>query len=340
VFAHKNILGGNHKDNLFGGPVVSADPGDGSGVDLTTLTPAQLDALNTKIAGENSFVASMQANKVDFFISGHDHHHYYSYLTSPDGQSKTRQIIAQSDSSKFYIPKTPVSALDTPIQQDLGRIGYYIFNVKGSMVTVDYYGDAAGANNYQGPFNFVKMATFSYSLNGAGNLVPEGGSYVMSDDTSVASGMDKGFVGTTMSILDGVNSSPATTNYGKPYSAYVTTSWSQGGGVLTSDVLGLSGMSTLSGAQTDPYVLSMNFKPVLLYRALIRMGRFGLLAKNAERKWVPAVQLNTPADMNFVLGPWNASYGLGTYGVDLASGTAWAVLNYNGEFAVGKIPFH
>jgi hypothetical protein len=84
----------------------------------------------------------------------------------------------------------------------------------------------------------------------------------------------------------------------------------------------------------------MNFKPVLLYRALIRMGRFGLLAKNAERKWVPAVQLNTPADMNFVLGPWNASYGLGTYGVDLASGTAWAVLNYNGEFAVGKIPFH
>jgi hypothetical protein len=43
VFSHKNLLGGNHKDNLFGGPVVATDPGDGWGVITTTLTPSQLD---------------------------------------------------------------------------------------------------------------------------------------------------------------------------------------------------------------------------------------------------------------------------------------------------------
>jgi hypothetical protein len=37
-----------------------------------------------------------------------------------------------------------------------------------------------------------------------------------------------------------------------------------------------------------------------------------------------------------VLGPWNASYTLGTYGLDPATHTAWAILNYNGDFAVGS----
>jgi hypothetical protein len=34
-----------------------------------------------------------------------------------------------------------------------------------------------------------------------------------------------------------------------------------------------------------------------------------------------------------VTGPWKASYGLGTYGVDPGTKTVWAVLNYNADFA-------
>jgi hypothetical protein len=48
--------------------------------------------------------------------------------------------------------------------------------------------------------------------------------------------------------------------------------------------------------------------------------------------------MNPPAGGNFVLGPWNASYPLGVYGLDLSTHTAWAVINYNGEFAVGQFP--
>ena len=339
VFTHKNLLGGNHKDNLFGGQVAANDPGDGNGIDLSTLSADQLNALNAKVTAEDNFVASMQTNKVDFFISGHDHHHYYSIVTSPDGYV-VRQIIGQSDSSKFYVPKSPVSALDAPIQQDLGRIGYYIYTVDGPMVTVDYYGDSTGGNNYKGPFDFVKMSSFSYSINGIQRLVAEKGSYVMSDNTSVASLIDRGYRGTTMSILSGTNSSSSATNYGKPLNAYVTTSWDSGPLYLFSDILFLGGISKVSGDSTDPYVLSMSFKPNLLSRFLAHSGRFGLMAKNAEGKWVGAAQLNTPADGKFVLGAWNASYGLGTYGVDLSNNTAWAVVNYNGEFSAGLFPQH
>jgi hypothetical protein len=36
-----------------------------------------------------------------------------------------------------------------------------------------------------------------------------------------------------------------------------------------------------------------------------------------------------------VLGPYvEGRHGLGTYGIDLDSNTAWAVLNYNADFAV------
>ena len=48
VFGHKNLLGGNHKDNLFGPQVDCTDPGDGSGVDLSSLTPAQQAQLTAK----------------------------------------------------------------------------------------------------------------------------------------------------------------------------------------------------------------------------------------------------------------------------------------------------
>ncbi len=50
--------------------------------------------------------------------------------------------------------------------------------------------------------------------------------------------------------------------------------------------------------------------------------------------WVNAVDENIGGTKNFVFGPWEKSYPLGTYGVDPTTHTAWAVLNYNGDFAV------
>jgi hypothetical protein len=348
VFIHKNILGGNHKDNMFGGNIVPAnpaagkDPGDGNGMDISKLTPSEVFTLTAKQTAENNFVASMQANKVYYFISGHDHHHYLSLVTSPDGQSKVHQLIVQSDSSKFYTPVTPVSANDTPIQQDLGRVGYYIFTVDGPRVTVDCYADSTGGNDYGlngGTFNFVKMSSTSYSLNGKESLVAQKAAYAMTDDTTVAATMEPGFKGTSMSILAGINGSNVTTNYGKAISNDVSTAWSAAERGLASDVLSLEGMSrTLGSEKTDEYVLSMSYIPNIWSSALIRRGDFGLVARSAQGKWVNAVTKNFAVTQKFVLGPWNSSYKLGTYGVDTATNTAWAILNYNGDFAVGAAP--
>jgi hypothetical protein len=348
VLLHKNILGGNHKDNMFGGNIVPAnpaagkDPGDGNGMDTSKLTPSELAALTAKQTAENNFIASMEANKVYYVISGHDHHHYLSLVTSPDGRSKVHQLITQSDSSKFYTPVTPVSANDTPIQQDLGRVGYYIFTVDGPRVTADYYADSTGGSDYGlngGTFNFVKMSSTSYSLNGKENLVAQKASYAMTDDTTVAATMEPGFKGTHMSILAGANNSSVTTNYGKAVSNDVHTAWSPAERGLASDVLSLDGMSrTLGSEKTDEYVLSMSYIPSNWSSALIQKGDLGLVTRSARGIWVNAVMKNFAVTRKFVLGPWNSSYKLGTYGVDTATNTAWAVLNYNGDFAVGAAP--
>ena len=57
---------------------------------------------------------------------------------------------------------------------------------------------------------------------------------------------------------------------------------------------------------------------------------------DANGAWVNAVNLNTGGTKKFVAGPWQFGYGLGTYGVDPVSKTAWAVINSNGEFAVAR----
>lgn len=337
VFAHKNILGGNHKDNMFGGPINNNDPGDGYGIDFGALTPEEQEALAAKQAAENEFIASMQANDVPVVVSGHDHHHHLSLVTSPDGQSHVHQLITQSDSSKFYTPREPASANDVPIQQDLDRIGYYIFTVDGTQVTIDYYGDATGGGYYGpdgGSFNFVKMSTVTYNLNGLDPIVAQGASYSTTiDDTTKASAMEHGFKGTSMSILAGTNGDTSTTNYGKAISKDVTTCWERSERGLASDILALGGMSMLPGDEADQYVLSMSCDD----RGSLRHGNFGIAAKDEKGNWVNAVNMNVGGGRTeFVSGPWESKYGLGAYGVDPATRTAWAVINYDGSFAIGR----
>jgi hypothetical protein len=127
VLSHQNIMGQNHQDSLFTG--------------YTDANPEL----------QNAFFASLQKNEVKYYISGHDHIHQRSIITSPDGASKVEQLICASDSSKFYTPK-PASdpkwfgqkAREASLSQELYTIGYYIFTVDGPRVTVEYYSDDHG----------------------------------------------------------------------------------------------------------------------------------------------------------------------------------------------------
>lgn len=151
--------------------------------------------------------------------------------------------------------------------------------------------------------------------------------------------MDKNFKYTSMAILSGTNTDDSTTNYGKAVSAELTTGWTSAEPGLKSDILNLGGMSLLPGEMADEYVLRMSTGPEVGKGnpGFMRNGNFVLLTKTAEGQWVNAVYENFGGTPAFVNGPWNAGYGLGTYGIDPATDTAWAVLNYDGEFAIGNV---
>ena len=83
VFSHENLIAENHYDTLFTGRANNA----------------------TYLPGQNAFFASLQANGVRQTIGGHDHIHQRSIVTSPDGKSQLHELIAASESSKFYDPR-------------------------------------------------------------------------------------------------------------------------------------------------------------------------------------------------------------------------------------------
>jgi hypothetical protein len=101
---------------------------------------------------------------------------------------------------------------------------------------------------------------------------------------------------------------------------------------LKSDILSLWGMAELGNEVTDTYVLSMSVD----YRRMRRLasGAVGI-ATFVDGEWVNAVDENFGGDKQFVVGPYvEGRYALGTYGIDPDNMSAWAVLNYNADFAV------
>jgi hypothetical protein len=231
-------------------------------------------------------------------------------------------------------------------------------------VTVDYYSaDNTGATldpaakeyliSATPALAFTKKDTFGYDLNGQEYLVSQGGSYTVVDET---------YNNTTAKILSGTNNSTAQDGTGRQLTKDVNTGWAlkdneedcgrkrEGGrndkvkkNVLASDIFTLWGMADLGSEQTDTYVLSMSFDKQAP-REHFGNGGFGIATRDDDGKWVNAVDMNSGGTTKFVKGQWKSGYALGTYGVDASTKTAWAVINYNGDFAVARdiepIPAH
>ncbi|MEI7731508.1 MAG: DNRLRE domain-containing protein, partial [Verrucomicrobiota bacterium] len=341
VFTHKNLLGGNHKDNLFDGNLTPTDPGDGFGVDTNAVAATNLALFAQLVAKQqnlDAFIQTLATNNVPYCVSGHDHHHYRSLVQSPVTAGQwVHQLILQSDSSKFYTPLLPVSGNDVPLAQELYKVGYYIVTVDGPKVTVDYY---ASVGSYPNAFSttpaltFVKRESFGYSLNGIELVVPQGGSYVTNH--SIAAG--NGFMGTAMQILNGVNGSTNRVNYGKATAKAVTTAWATNQAGLASDVLTLSGMKDIGAAAGDTYALAVSYDPASVSLAQLQSGQFCLASRTVSSNWVNAVDLNVGGLAPlFVFGPYSSSYPLGAYGVDTNRMTVWAVVNHDGDFAAATV---
>jgi hypothetical protein len=92
-------------------------------------------------------------------------------------------------------------------------------------------------------------------------------------------------------------------------------------------------LSDLGSATSDTYALAMTYDPSTTLDAQQLANGWFVLAAKSGGVWVNAVNLNTGGKKNFVLGPWNAKYTLGTYGVDTSKNQVWAVINTTGDFA-------
>ena len=349
VFSHKNLLGGAHKDNLFGGAVARSDAGDGA---------AETSAGTAKRQAEDAFIQSLAKGHVHYFITGHDHHHADSIVTSPlDPAYSVHQIISQSDSSKFYTPIAPFSDNETPVSEELWAVGYYIYTVDGPRVTVDYYSvditdqngtnaadwDAADGATGRTPFltgNWKRLSTSGYSLNGREFLVRQGGSYAAVQDTAAKGSADgEEYLGSSARILAGVNGSARRTHDGRPLTKAINTGWAPRQTGLVSDVLKLWGMQDLGADRTDDYVLSVGYDATRLADDRAGTGRYGLLSRDSSGLWVGATGLNVGGRGGFHLRAYDSTADrLGDWGINLADHTAWAVINHAaGDFAVGGV---
>jgi Calcineurin-like phosphoesterase len=342
VFSHQPVMAENHQDSPF-----------------TGYTDANPDM-------QNAFFASLQINDVKYYISGHDHIHQRSIVTSPNGAFKVQELVCASNSSKFYTPKSLTDAkwygqkrAETSLSQERYTVGYYIFTIHGPLVTVDYYSDDHGnwqsdANypNGQGlpdtgitpTFNFVKKETWGYSLNGQEFLIPQGQSYTSVIDS---------FGTTTARILSGTNDSTTEDYNNRPLTKVINTGWTDMDAWHSecfsrrfrkpefdpvSNFLSLWGMTDFGTDQTDVYTLSMTYEGKETPFRLGRGGGLAIATKDESGHWVNAVDVNIGASTKrFVEGPWKVQYGLGTYGIDPKTHTAWAVIDYTGDFAVGNL---
>jgi hypothetical protein len=324
VFSHHNIMGAFHWDCLFG-------------------------LSNDSLERQNAFFASLFNNGVRYYTSGHEHLYNRSIFTSPDGNSWIQDLNCVSAGPKFinptdtgaWLPKPPApsantlkyffgqKARQTQIAQELNNIGFYIYTIEGPRVTVDYYSNATGGlktwpDGQTPTFNFVKKETWGYSLNGKEFRIAEGQPYAAILDA---------FSGTSVSILSGVNDCTASDieNH-RPFTKVVTTGWSGGeeDQMFRSKILTLWGMADFGTDQTDVYTLQMTYKQGKTRH--IGEGCFGIGTLDANGNWVNAVDMNFSGAKTFVQGPWDASYGLGTYGIDPSTKTVWAVVNHAGDF--------
>jgi hypothetical protein len=337
VFSHKNLIGQNHVDVLFG-----ADP---------SKNPTQRD----------SFVTTLATNGVRYALGGHDHVHHRSIVSTADGTAAVEQIICASDSYKFYTPGNPANDVkyDTPhretvVGQELWTIGYYVFTVAGPIVVVDFYSSSNGKDysvNAAGNPDlstiaaqntvFYKRETFGYGLDGKQFNVPQGAAYTGVVDT---------WGGTTAKIIGGKNGDTNVDFDSRPLVKTVTTGWdvpplsSVASNVFSlrglNDTLALhSGSGLLPSADrpnhSDIYVLQLSYTRNRAKTSEIGRSHFGVGSKDVNGNWVNAVNLNTGGTKKFVLGPYNSKkHKLGTYGYNPKTKTSWAVLNYDGDFAV------
>jgi hypothetical protein len=352
VFSHKGLITQQHQDVLFGDCPSDTASAVYSYLDATGATKT---VTKTGAVGMNDFIRTLSNNGVKLYFCGHDHIHNRSIVKTTAGTAaQVTHVLCQSCSSKFYTPNESNAAGNAPVppatsndayycptspaspygqrqiqlSQEVYTVGYYIVTVDGANATVDYYSAptyatfSSGTENqiFSTPaLNFTKRETFGYGQNGKQFVLGQGDSFTSVKDT--------GPTGTTAAILSGTSNNPTADLSGRQYFNAVNTGWYPEASGTASDILSLLGMGYVMGSnQTDVFALSLSYDAA-------KGASFVLATPDGNGTWINAVDQNLGGAKTFVSGPWKAGYALGTYGIDAATKTVWAVINFNGYFA-------
>lgn len=353
VLTHRGPMNQNHVDSMFG-----SNPGSKGSTQNVFFKSLQNNGVRYLLAAHDHLHSRS-------IVASPDSQAFIEQIIAAGASTK---FYAPAGLNEFNAGYGDVKQRETPISQEVYNIGYYIYTIDGPRVTVDYYSDAVGnfqsdgdfpygdasvpGRLYTPQFNFVKKETWGYSLNGKQFVFPQGtsyagGPYKVGDQTIALPGVKDQFQGTMAEILAGYNGSTSTdyTPYveeegvvvsaPRPLTKVVNTGWTEKdvNKKFMSDMLSLWGMADFGTEQTDTYVLSMSYE----LNDIRHLGKgFAIAALNSKGKWVNAVDLNFGGKKNFVIGPYKKNYKLGTFGFDPCKKTAWAVLNYNADFAVAS----
>jgi hypothetical protein len=324
VFSHQPLIASNHEDSPFG-------------------------FLDEHLDDQNLFYSELVANDVAFYISGHDHLHDLSMVKSPDGLSSVSQVISTPSCPKFYYPdySTPEwrgqKYRRSVVSTEYNNTGYYIYTVEGPMVTCDWYADAtgnwvAGSRPNRWPqghpnellletpdFNFVLKESYKFSTNGKVFAVPQGASYGIVSDVFGGTSVRLAKTNAATGVECATCADPTTKTI--PLAKRIVTGWKYQTAGLVSNILILDGMNKgVATPTSDPYLLIMKTGT----SANIDMK---IVALNGTGTWVDAATL-TQAGQTFVAGGPDTSFALGSYGFNEATNEGWAVLDYDGTFAI------
>lgn len=279
-----------------------------------------------------NFISAMVAGGVKMYVSGHDHQYSRSVILDDAGNVRLIQLILPPAGEKRYgTDATSDPTHNVDIKAVNGQSGYAVTEVWGPKVTVTVYGtpqlySTSGATNGVGNYSFSIIDKFTYYDNGKEYYVKQGGSYA-GLGASVARG--GGYLGSSAKILAGTNSDKV--EYvamgfmtADNFSSIV---YKDKAAAVISDVFEVCGLeNNLNTDSSDTYVLELSFQADNI-PGLNGISGLRLAEVNDNGVW-------TVLEGDIIMGAWNAGYGLGTYGIDVATNTMWGVLDHQGQFAV------
>jgi hypothetical protein len=206
-------------------------------------------------------------------------------------------------------------------------------------VTIVLQGNVGNAtadkSNSQGSFGSPLTATVGQNTSYTG---------LESTVTATSGSGGYGMVGSTATILAGTNTSGESETVSMAWRTQTQAERASPG--LISDIVCLGGMAP-SGDEISPFVLQMTYDPALLP---LGAGSEGLWASDeriylayldpSDDKWENAIDGNIGGNTGgFQLGAWAAGdMTVGDWGVNTADHTVWAVVDYDGTFAVVPEP--